>query len=207
MATLASYDSLVNADASLIRSRFRTLAQLAEERGDDPAVWQSEIIAGRLPAASYVLDGVGYFPPRLFDLVDDADGPDGLRRCFEERFVIAADQTSALAGPDELDEAWDEYLSGAWGRLLFDPTPESAVQANRLAGSVAELLAGPAPDDPNWCRRLSARVDALAVLLREGCAADRANQEEHPWDAWVAAPRREYAAAIARFQQPPSGDD
>lgn len=116
---------------------------------------------------------------------------------FEQRYALAADATGALAGPDELDEAWEDYTAGAWERLLVDPTPESAVQANRLAGSVAELLDSPAPDDPAWCRRLSARVDQLSVLLREGGVEDRAKGEEHPWDLWVAAPRREYAEALA----------
>ncbi len=186
----------MNADASLIRSRFRTLEQLVAERGEEAAPWQALIDAARLPAASYLLDGVGWFPPRYFGVLDDAGSVEHLHTHFEERFAICADETGALAGPDEMDEAWDEYLSGAWGRILFDPTPESAVQANRLAGSIADLLAAPAVDDPYWCRRLVARVDALAVLLREGCEGDRANDEPHPWDLWVAAPRLDYAAVL-----------
>ncbi len=125
---------------------------------------------------------------------------------FEARYAIAADETGALAGPDELDEAWEDYRAGRWDRLLAEPTPESAVQANRLAGSIAELLDEPAPDDKAWCRRLIARVDQLAVLLREGCEADRANGETHPWDLWVVAPRRDYAVVFGspttEIQQP-----
>ncbi|MEI6687790.1 MAG: hypothetical protein WCN97_00365 [Thermoleophilia bacterium] len=117
---------------------------------------------------------------------------------FEERYALAADATGALAGPDELDEAWDDYRSGVWDRLLAEPTPENAVHANRLAGSIAELLNEPAPDDEAWCRRLSARVDQLATLLREGGAEDQAKGEPHPWDLWVAAPRRDYAEVLAR---------
>ena len=124
---------------------------------------------------------------------DDLD-----RAEFEQRYALAADATGALAGPDELDEAWEEFQAGRWERLLVDPTPESAVQANRLAGSIAELLEEPAPDDEAWCRRLIARVDQLAVLLREGGVDDRANGEPHPWDLWVAAPRRDYADVLAR---------
>lgn len=120
------------------------------------------------------------------------------REEFEQRYALAADATGALAGPDELDEAWEDYRSGAWERLLVEPTPESAVQANRLAGSIAELLDAPAPEDEAWCRRLTARVDQLATLLREGGDTDRAKGEPHPWDLWVAAPRRDYADVLAR---------
>ena len=197
----------MNADASLIHSRFRTLAQLAAERSENAADWQRLIDEGRLPAASYTLDGEGWFPPSYFAVLDEAGAVHELRAHFEARFAIAADETGALAGPDELDEAWDEYLSGAWGRILFDPTPESAVQSNRLAGSIAELLAEPAPDDPAWARRLTARVDALAVLLREGCVQDRSNAEPHPWDLWVVAPRRDYAVVFETFPFLPDGAD
>lgn len=196
----ASYDHAVEPDAAdreWIRTRYPTLAELCAARGEEPDRWRARIAAGEMPGPSYELDGEGRFPPGWFGLVDEAGSVAGLRAHFEERFAIAADETGAVAGPDELDEAWEEYLSGAWGRVLFDPTPESAVQANRLAGSIAELIAAPAPADPLWCRRLGARIGALAALLREGCGADRANGEPHPWDLWVAAPRRDYADVIA----------
>ncbi|MGA0122267.1 MAG: DUF6058 family natural product biosynthesis protein [Gaiellales bacterium] len=194
-------------DDAWIRARYATLEELCAARGDDSAAWRAAIGAGRMPEPSYGVDGEGRFPPTYFGLVDEAGSVDGLRAHFEERFAIASDETGALAGPDELDEAWDEYLSGAWGRVLYDPTPESAVQANRLAGSIAELLAEPAPDDPAWRRRLGARTDALAALLREGCGRDRANGEPHPWDLWVAAPRRDYAAVLADPDAPPGAGE
>ena len=148
---------------------------------------------------------------------------------FEERYALAADAMGALAGPDELDEAWEEYSAGRWHALLFEPTPESAVTANRLAGSIAELLDAPAPDDPAWCRRLAARVDQLAVVLREpvsdfalgsdpnaksrsdeapsrepdfASGSDPIATSEHPWERWVAAPRRDYPDAMRH----PSGE-
>ena len=119
------------------------------------------------------------------------------RAAFEERYALAADATGALAGPDELDEAWDEYRSGAWDAVLRDPTPEHAVQANRLAGSIAELLDAPAPDDPDWGRRLAARVDQLASLLCEGAGEHGPDDEPHPWDRWVSRPRREYPDVVS----------
>lgn len=123
------------------------------------------------------------------------------REEFEERYALAADATGAIAGPDELDAAWEEHRSGAWARILVDPTPENAVRANRLVGSIAELLAAPDPSDARWASRLRARTDALATLLVEGGEADQANGEPHPWDAWVAAPRRDYADVL----DPPDG--
>jgi hypothetical protein len=121
------------------------------------------------------------------------------RAAFEERYALAADAMGALAGPDELDEAWDDYAAGRWDALLDDPTPENAVMANRLAGSIAELLDAPAPDDPAWCRRLAARVDQLAVVLRDvtkGPDPFVTSEDGHPWERWVAAPRRDYAEAM-----------
>jgi hypothetical protein len=194
-------------DDAWIRARYPTLDELCAARGDDAAVWRAEIDAGRMPGPSYELDGAGRFPPAYFGLVDAAGSVAALREHFEGRFAIASDETGALAGPDELDEAWAEYLSGSWGKLLFDPTPESAVQANRLAGSIAELLDRPAPDDPAWRRRLGARTDALAALLREGCGRDRANGEQHPWDLWVAAPRRDHADVLADPDAPPGAGE
>lgn len=117
------------------------------------------------------------------------------REEFEERYALAADATGALAGPDELDEAWDEYRAGAWSGVLADPTPEHAVQANRLAGSIAELLADPQPGDARWCGRLAARVDQLAALLVPG---DAAGEDPHPWEEWVSRPRREYPDVVTR---------
>ena len=126
------------------------------------------------------------YPPPMLD-----------RPAFEERYALAADATGALAGPDELDEAWEEYRAGAWDDVLREPTPEHAVQANRLAGSIAELLDAPAPDDPDWRRRLAARVDQLASLLREGGDARGPDDEPHPWDLWVSRPRREYPDVVS----------
>ena len=131
------------------------------------------------------------------------------RAAFEERYALAADAMGALAGPDELDEAWDDYAAGRWADLLHEPTPENAVMANRLAGSIAELLDAPAPDDGAWCRRLAARVDQLAVILREPPEVTKgpdpfvtSGGESHPWERWVATPRRDYAEAMRH----PSGD-
>jgi hypothetical protein len=118
-----------------------------------------------------------------------------LRRRFEERYVVAADTYGAVAGPDELDDAWDDYLAGRYGARFLDPEPESAIRAARLAGSIERLLAEPAPGDWRWRDRLRGRVDALAATLRPDMPADD-GEDESLYARLVAEPRRRYAAAF-----------
>lgn len=180
------------ADAASPRADYRTLRELCAHRPEDVATTLELIRSGVLPGPSYRIDGEERYASDLFRLLDEAGAPDRVRPLFEERYAVASDATGAVVGPDELDEAWEAYIAGDWGRLLVESTPESAVRANRLARSVEELLADPQPDDPRWRSRLRARTDALAALLREGSHADRADEEPHPWDRWVRGPRERY---------------
>lgn len=182
----------MSADAAYLRHGFVALPALCAQRGalEDDA--RALMRAGLLPGPSYRLDGEEFFARDLFRLLDEAGSPERIRPTFEERYAVASDATGALVGPDELDEAWEAYIAGDWGRLLIEATPEAAVRANRLARSVGELLAEPAPQDARWRSRLGARTDALAVLLREGCDLDRADGDPHPWDRWVREPRERY---------------
>jgi hypothetical protein len=182
----------VSADADYIRGSFRTLGVLCAERGLGVEAVRSLIDRGLVPEASYRLPDGDYFAPDLLLLLAEVGEPGAVRGRFEERYAVASDATGALAGPDELDEAWEAYIAGDWGRLLVEATPESAVRANRLARAVAELLADPAPEDARWASRLEARVGALARLLREGCGADRTAEDPHPWDRWVRQPQERY---------------
>lgn len=193
------------ADADYIRGSFRLLGDLCAEHRWEEATVAALIERGLVPAASYRLDGRDYFAPDLLRLLQEVGDPAAIRPRFEERYALASDATGALAGPDELDEAWEAYSAGDWGRLLVDATPEGAVHANRLARSVAELLADPAPNDPRWASRLEARVGALALLLREGCAADRGAEEAHPWDRWVRQPHERYPDIVSCVPTAPDG--
>ena len=107
-----------------------TLEELCAGRAETPDAVRELIAAGRLPAASAVDDaGVERFPHDYFALLDDAGSVDALRDRFEARYVVAADTYGALAGPDELDDAWYDYLAGRYGALYLDAEPESAVRA------------------------------------------------------------------------------
>lgn len=182
----------MSADAAYLRAGFATLAALCAERGGEEEDARVLLRAGILPGPSYRVDGEDLFARDLFRLVDEVGAPERVRPSFEERYAIASDATGALVGPDELDEAWEAYIAGDWGRLFVEATPEAAVRANRLARSVAELLVDPTPDDARWRSRLRARTDALAAVLREGCGLDRSGDEPHPWDQWVRGPRERY---------------
>ncbi len=126
----------------------------------------------------YVAEG-RYPPPLEGDLVPvdylrllaEAGGIGGLRAHVEGRYVIAADTYGAVAGPDELDDAWDAFLRGDWLRDLVEATPENAIRVDRLVAAVGRLLAEPAPDDWRWRNRLRARADHLAAIARPGSDA------------------------------------
>ena len=132
-----------------------TLEELCAGRAETPDAVRELIAAGRLPAASAVDDaGVERFPHDYFALLDDAGSVDALRDRFEARYVVAADTYGAIAGPDELDDAWYDYLAGRFGALYLDAEPESAVRARppervdrapaRGAGARGLALARPA---------------------------------------------------------------
>ena len=172
-----------------------SLEELCRGRDETPAEVRRLIEAGQLPSASAVgPDGAGLFPRAYFALLDEAGSVEGVRTRFEARYVVAADTYGAVAGPDELDDAWDDYLAGIYGARYLDPEPESAIRATRLAEAVERLLAEPAPGDWRWCDRLRGRVDALAATLRPGAPSE--DGEPSAYERWVTAPRRDYPGAF-----------
>jgi hypothetical protein len=165
---------LSDADAAYVRRTFLPLAEVAGERADEVATLVAE---GRAPAAPYVLDGVPYVPRDHLALLDEAGGAEGLRRLFEERYVVAADTYGAVAGPDELDAAWESYIAGVPQAALVEATPENMVRVERLAAAIERLLDEPEPDSWRWANRLRARVEHLAALTLPGTELDRARNE------------------------------
>ena len=173
-----------------------TLEDLCAGRAESPDAVRELIAAGRLPAASAVDDaGVERFPQDYFALLDDAGSVDALRDRFEARYVVAADTYGAIAGPDELDDAWYDYLAGRFGARYLDAEPESAVRAARLSASIERLLAAPAPEDWRWLDRLAGRVRALAATVRPDAPED--DGEPSLYDRLVRDVRKAYPAAFA----------
>jgi hypothetical protein len=139
----------------------RPIADVCGERLAEVRLW---IADGRYPPP---LDG-DLVPEGYLDLVDEAGGIEALRAHVEGRYAIAADTFGAVAGPDEMDEAWDDFLAGEWMRRLLEPTPENVVREARLIDAVEVLLAAPVPAEWRWANRLEARADHLRALTRPG---------------------------------------
>jgi hypothetical protein len=143
------------------------LSPIAEVCGDRLDEVRGYVAAGRYPPP---LAG-DLVPPDYLRLLDDAGGIEALRAHIEGRYVIAADTHGAVAGPDELDDAWAAFLAGDWLRELVEGTPENVIRVDRLIAAVGRLLDEPAPGDWRWCNRLQARADHLSVLARPGSPA------------------------------------
>lgn len=137
--------------------------------------------------------------PALAELAAPLEGPpEVVRRRFEARYAIAADTYGALAGPDELDEAFEGYVSGAWASVYVEPLPESAVRARRLAAAIGRLVDDPRPDDWRWRNRLRARVDQLATILLPVDPGTVDPDDDPPWRlAYVDDVRARFADALA----------
>src|ERR671935_864746 len=78
--------TLSEADVAYVRSNYFTLEELCGGRETGPDEVRELIASGTLPAPSYVLpDGTEMFPADYFVLVDQAGGPEALRREFDRR--------------------------------------------------------------------------------------------------------------------------
>jgi hypothetical protein len=148
-----------------------------------------------IPEATYELpDGSRWFARDVWRLADDASGADGVRALFARRHLAASE---ALGEPDDLDAAWSAYLAGLYGACLREVTPETIVAKQRLVRRLEAALAAPRIDDPSWCARLRADVEALDGLEKPFASCDRARFGPTTRDRLIAAPRARFAAVFA----------
>jgi hypothetical protein len=154
--------ALSEADVAYVRSNYFTLEELCGGREAGPDEVRELIASGSLPAPSYVLpDGTEMFPADYFVLVDQAGGPDALRREFERR------HRAACGNPDELEEDWCGYMDGTYGICLRQLAPETIVRKTQLVDSLTALLAEPQPDDAEWRAQVRREVWELDAIERE----------------------------------------
>jgi hypothetical protein len=175
-------------DVEYIRENFVSLDELCGARGHSPdRVW-ALIAAGRLPAASYVLeDGTEMVPAEYFELVDEAGGEAALRGLFARRYL------AATGDDDEVGSEWEGYLSGAYGVCLKHVTPENIARKSTLVTEIEALLAAPEPEDGDWRASLRACVVELDELERPFAPHyDRARWGPSSRDRCITAPRERY---------------
>jgi len=184
------------ADDAYVRSTFAPFDAVCGERA---ATVQAAIAAGAMARPTYVLaDGSAWVPADYLSLVDEAGGLDRLHARFEERYVVAADTHGAVAGPDELDDAWDDFLDGRWHAELVEASPENAIVVRRLVAAIDRLLDEPEPGAWRWRNRLRARVEHLDALTLPATSADReARDGPLDRDTFVTGVRGAYPEAFA----------
>jgi hypothetical protein len=130
------------------------------------------------------------FPADYFVLVDQAGGPDGLRREFERRHRAAG------GSPDELEEDWRGYMDGIYGICLRQVVPETMVRKTQLVDSLTTLLAEPEPEDERWRARVRREVWELDAIEREFSPDyDRSDRFDRP-------PSRDLLVGAARERFP-----
>jgi uncharacterized protein DUF6058 len=187
--------TFTDADAAYVSSNYFTLEELCRGRADEPDDVRELIAAGSLPAPSYVLDdGAEMLPADYFVLVDQAGGPERLRREFERRHRAAG------GNPAELDEDWQGYMDGTYGICLRQVLPETMVRKTELVDSLTALLEDPRPEDESWRGQLRREVWELDALERE-FSPDYDRSERFPTppsrDRLVAAARERFADVFA----------
>lgn len=147
-----------------------------------------------LPAATYRTADDEWFARDVWRLVDDAGSVDAVRALFARRFAAACE---ALGFTADLDDAWRDYLEGAYGACLRDVTPETIVMKERLVARLTAALASPRPADSRWRARLHADIDALDGLEKPFATCDRVRFGPTSRDRLITAPRALYPIAGA----------
>ncbi|WP_131743170.1 DUF6058 family natural product biosynthesis protein [Actinomadura roseirufa] len=151
------------ADDAYVREWFVELERLCSAKGRDPEQVRRLMLDGRLPLPSYLLsDGTEMVPSDLFDLADQAGGPDALEKWFVAQWEELA----------EGREGWQDYLSGQLV-CLRTVTPATMRRKETLVNA---LEAAPNEEDAgsaDWSRRLHAMIDELDALATPFAAYDR----------------------------------
>lgn len=186
---------LAEEDLAYIRRGYRPLRELAAARSISVDRIRRLIAERRLPQPAYVLDdGTEMVAPDYLDLMDQS-GIDGMEVVFTERYRAAARSMGRNLSDQELDAAWKDYLTGAYGVCLWEATPENIARKDLLVDRLETLLGRPRPDDPGWRSRVRTDVEDLDRLERPGAPLDDARwgrrssrsrliedpQERYPW--------------------------
>ena len=166
MATATSTYS--KEDLAYLRSTFRTLDEICEERAETPDDVRRLIAERKLPRPSYVLDGgTEYVPPDYFALADAAGGHDKVWEEYERRYRATLRQYDLPFDADLFERRWQAYLDGISGVCMREVTPETIIRKRLLIDDIERLLAEPHTDNADWSSRLHTAVDELDSIEKE----------------------------------------
>ncbi len=162
-------------DRRYIRTNYQPLGQLVAERGFALEQVQEAIAAEILPRPPYVLDGIAWVPVDYLSLWEMA-GAQGtsIPQLFRHHYGQARQMFDGeTPDPAELNDAWNDYLSGDYAVCLQEVTPENIVRKGHLITVIRTLLRSPKPDDRPWQQRLRDAVLELDRLERPFAVGDQ----------------------------------
>ncbi|MBY8872733.1 hypothetical protein K7640_12900 [Micromonospora sp. PLK6-60] len=189
---MAEEPSFSSSDLAYLNTEYRTLEQLCAGRDETPGDVRELIAAGRLPQATYVLpDGVELYPPDYFALIDDAGGVDELFERFRSRYAAASSDL-----PDDLNETWQGYLSGQFGKCLWSVTPEAMAEKTRLMNAIEALVGASEEVSEVWRTALRGNVDRLDALERPFTEYDRGLWGDTSRDRCITRVRQRFPAVF-----------
>jgi hypothetical protein len=141
-------------DDVYVSAWYVSLEEAAVARGLAADEVRRLMLANRLPLPSYIRsDGTQMVARDLFELLDEAGGPDRVREWF----------ASQWQSPGEAIVEWDDYLSGKYV-CLHSVRPETMRRKNELVEAISSALGAPEPSSEAWLDRLHELVDELDEL-------------------------------------------
>ncbi|MFB7369582.1 DUF6058 family natural product biosynthesis protein [Streptomyces sp. NPDC056222] len=142
------------ADDAYVSSQFVALGELCASRGRDVDETRRQMLDGFLPLPGYLSsDGTEMVPASLFELTEEAGGPDRLRSWFTAHW-----DDPAVAGAE-----WEAYLSGQYV-CLHTVTPGTIQRKDRLTAAIGDAELASDVGSPRWTAALHALVDELDRL-------------------------------------------
>jgi hypothetical protein len=150
-------------DDAYVSEHYSSVTDLAAGSGLHPDEIRTLMLQRLLPLPSYLRsDGAEMVPDDLLALATTAGGPERLPDWFAGQW----------GNPGDVDEAWDEYLSGQLV-CLRRVTPHSMKRKQQLCVAIEGQLADPRPGSTQWLVDLHELVDELDELEPAFTAYDR----------------------------------
>ncbi|GAA3736190.1 hypothetical protein HDA32_001337 [Spinactinospora alkalitolerans] len=151
------------ADDAYVDEHFVALDELCAARSIPADAVRADILARRLPLPSYLRsDGTEMVPADLLEPAERAGGTERLAQWFQAHW----------SDPEQGAGEWQAYLSGRYV-CLRSVTPDSIRRKDELTGAIGRMLGDPRPESRRWIDDLHRAVDGLDALEPPFTAYDR----------------------------------